>query len=140
MSTVGSTSSSTSSSSSSSTGNSIQDLSPDQFLQLMLTELQNQDPLNPMDNTQILQEIGQMDQISASTKLTTTLDSVLLAQNLSSAGAMIGKNVTGLTSDGTSVSGIVSKVTVSGGTPQLTIGQNTISLTNIQTINPTTGT
>ena len=31
-----------------------------QFLTLMITELQNQDPLNPMDNTQMLQQISQI--------------------------------------------------------------------------------
>ena len=44
----------------------------------MITELQNQDPLNPMDNTQMLEQINQIRQIGATDKLTSTLDSVLL--------------------------------------------------------------
>ena len=38
------------------------------FLTLMITELQNQDPLNPMDNAQMLEQIGQIRQISATSQ------------------------------------------------------------------------
>ena len=44
--------------------------------------LQNQDPLNPMQTSQIMDELGQMQQISASNKLTTTLDAMALGQSL----------------------------------------------------------
>ena len=43
----------------------LKDLDIDQFLKLMVTELTNQDPLNPMDNTQLVQQIGEIRQISA---------------------------------------------------------------------------
>ncbi len=52
-----------------------------QFLQMMIAELQNQDPLNPMQNSQIMQELGQMQQITSSNNLNTTLSSVALGQS-----------------------------------------------------------
>ena len=41
----------------------LQNLNMNDFLKLMISELQNQDPLNPMDNSQLLQQISQMREI-----------------------------------------------------------------------------
>ena len=48
------------------------------FLKLMITELQQQDPLNPMDNKDMLNQIAQIRAVGASDQLTKTLNSVLL--------------------------------------------------------------
>ena len=55
-----------------------------QFIQMMITELQNQDPTSPMDNSQILQEIGQIESISSTQKLSDTLTSMQLQQDMTS--------------------------------------------------------
>ena len=90
----------------------LKDLDMDQFLQLMITELTNQDPLNPMDNTQLVQQIGEIRQISATTQLSESLLSMQAGQSLTTASGLIGKHVTALTSSGESVDGVVDKVTV----------------------------
>jgi len=48
----------------------LKDLDINQFLQLMVSELTHQDPLNPMDNTQLVQQIGELRSIAASDQLT----------------------------------------------------------------------
>ena len=83
-----------------------------QFLTLMITELQNQDPLNPMDNTQMLQQISQIRQIGATQQLQDSLQAVFVGQNLSTASGLIGKQVNALTDDGKNVKGVVDRVTV----------------------------
>ena len=90
----------------------LRDLNLDHFLKLMLTELQNQDPLDPLDNSEILAQISQIRAISATDKLSETLDSVLLGQNLGTASGLIGKRIDALSDDGDSVNGIVDRVTV----------------------------
>ena len=52
----------------------LRDLDLNEFLQLMITELQNQDPLDPMDNSEILQQITQIREISATDSLQETLE------------------------------------------------------------------
>lgn len=111
-------------------------LDTSQFLDLMIAELQNQDPLNPMDNAQMIEQIGQIRQIDASTKLATTLDAVLMGQNLSSASALIGKTITGLDADSKRITGTVDKVTVTDGVPKLHVGAKTITLNNVGEILP----
>lgn len=83
-----------------------------EFLKLLIAQMQNQDPLSPMENTEIMQQIGQIREIGATDKLTSTLDSVLMGQNLSTASSLIGKKVTALTDDGRNVTGVVDRVSV----------------------------
>jgi len=68
----------------------------DRFLKLLVTQLQNQDPLNPMDNAQMTTQLAQISTVTGIDKLNTTLssmiDSVASSQNVQSAD-MIGKSV-----------------------------------------------
>ena len=96
------------------TGNAgdLREVDLNQFLQLLVTELQNQDPLDPMDNSEILAQISQIREISATDQLSDTLGSVLLGQNMATASGLIGKRVTGLTEDAENIEGIVDRVSV----------------------------
>jgi len=114
-----SNSSNSNSGSSTSTGNAINDIDMNTFLKLMITELQQQDPLNPMDNKDMLNQIAQIRAVGASDQLTKTLNSVLLGQNISSATSLIGADVSAVTDDGQSVTGIVSRIAIDKGVPKL---------------------
>jgi flagellar basal-body rod modification protein FlgD len=105
----------------------VSSLNVDSFLKLMITELQHQDPLNPMDSSQMLDQISQMRQITSSDKLTSTLNSVLLGQNIASSTNLIGANVIGVSDDNQKVSGIVSSVSIDNGAPKLHLNLNTIA-------------
>lgn len=63
------------SSSSTGTGNNAQDLQ-NQFLTMLVTQLQNQDPTNPMDNSQLTTQLAQINTLSGIEKLNTTLGSI----------------------------------------------------------------
>ena len=115
--------------------NTLRDLDADQFLKLMITELQNQDPLNPTDNQAILEQINTIRQINASDKEIDTLNAVLLGQNLATASSVIGKQITGIDDAGKKVTGVVDKVTVADGQAKVQVGNATISLKNIGEIN-----
>ena len=90
----------------------LKDLDINQFLQLMIAELTNQDPLNPMDNTQLVQQIGSIREISATDKLSSALDLVQSGQSLTTASSLIGKNVKALTDDNENIEGTVERVSV----------------------------
>jgi flagellar basal-body rod modification protein FlgD len=68
--------SSSSSSSSSSSTSSASDLQS-QFLTLLTTQLKNQDPLNPMDNSQMTTQLAQISSLESLQNLNTTLSSLL---------------------------------------------------------------
>jgi flagellar basal-body rod modification protein FlgD len=93
-------------------GNGLNDVDTSQFLNLMITELQNQDPLNPTDNAALLEQIGQLRSISSNDRLVSTLTSFSNTQELTTASSLIGKKVTGLDVKGDEVKGEVSSVSV----------------------------
>jgi flagellar hook assembly protein FlgD len=97
----------------------INDIDLGTFLQLMITELQNQDPLNPLDNKDMLAQISQIREVGATDKLTETLDSVLLGQNIASSTNLIGSDVDAVSDDNQRVSGVVTRVSIENGQPKL---------------------
>ncbi len=121
-------------------GPGLNDTDVDQFLGLLIAELQNQDPLNPMDNSELVQQVSQIREISATNQLTDTLSSVLLGQNTATASSLIGKRVTALTDGAENVEGVVSRASVTvndsdgGRTIRIHIGDKSVTLENIREI------
>ena len=121
---------------SSNAANPFASLNLNDFLQMMITELQNQDPTNPMSSDEMLSEITQMGQISTAEQLTTTLTGMETGQNLSNASALIGMQVEGTDSSGNSVSGTVGSVSIANGSPTLNVGSSTLTLDQVTNILP----
>lgn len=68
----------------------------DRFLTLLVTQMQNQDPLNPMDNAELTSQLAQINTLKGIATMNTTLDSLLSAYSDSmsmQSASMIGKNV-----------------------------------------------
>lgn len=91
------------------------------FLQLMLAQLQNQDPLNPTDSNEFMSQIAQFSSVEQSINTNSKLDQLLVNSNISQASTMIGLSIVG--TDGTQ--GIVQSVRIdsSGSTAILTNGK-----------------
>jgi flagellar basal-body rod modification protein FlgD len=97
----------------------LNEVNVDDFLKLMIAELQNQDPLNPLENDELVAQMSQIRSVAATDKLTSTLDSVLLGQNIASATNLINTDIDGISDDGQKVTGIVRRVSVAEGRPKL---------------------
>lgn len=75
----------------------------DKFMTLLVTQLRNQDPLNPMDNAQMTSQLAQLQTVTGVNKLNTTLESLkasyqssesLQATNLIGRGVLVeGENI-----------------------------------------------
>jgi len=123
-------------SSSSTNNNPLQSISVEDFTQMLITELQHQDPTQPMSSTDLMNQVSQIQAIDSNQQLTTTLQSVALGQSIASAGSLIGATVTGVDSAGKQVSGTVNSASISNGSAVLNVGTSTISLTNVTQIAP----
>ena len=117
------------------TSNAYDKLDTNAFLKMLVSELQNQDPMNPMDNAQILQQVSQIKAIQSNDKLTSTLSGLQIQQGLLTASTLLQKSITGLTDNGTKVSGVVDKVSADANGAKVSVGEQTISLKNITEIN-----
>ena len=119
------------------TTNSQMSLSPTDFLNMMVTQLQHQDPLNPTSSSDLLAQMSQIGQLQSSTSLQTTLQNFGLQTSLSSASAMIGKTVTGTDSNAKPLSGVVTSIQVQGGNVSLELDNGvSMSLANVTGIAP----
>lgn len=119
MTTVTGTNSATGTSTSS-TSTSSTTLNYNDFLQLMVAQLQNQDPLNPTDTNQFMSQIAEFSNVEQAINANSKLDQLLVNSNISQASTMIGLVITG--TDGTH--GVVQSVRIdsSGSTAILTDG------------------
>ena len=92
----------------------VKQLSSNDFIKLMLTQLQHQDPTQPTNSDQLLSQISQIGQLQASTELQSSLTGLVAQNQIGSAGNLIGKTVKGLDSQNKDVSGVVNSVRVQG--------------------------
>lgn len=119
---------------------SYNDLDIDAFLKLLISELQNQDPLDPMDNSEMVQQIGQIREIGATDELSRTLGKLSSSQELVTASSLIGQTVRGLADDASAVDGVVDRITVETSTENDTrsvkvhVGGKTMDIKNIREI------
>src|ERR1043166_8507062 len=87
------------------------DLKSQDFIKMMVTQLQNQDPLEPAKNQDLLAQMSQIGQLQSNTQLQDVLKNLSLQGQLGSAGNLIGKTVQGLAEDGkTTMQGVVNSV------------------------------
>src|SRR5438477_12257964 len=106
----------------SSTKKSSDDLGKDDFMKLMLAQLQHQDPLKPMDDQAFIAQTAQFNALDEMTKLNKTLTAVLDSQQLAEATGMIGKTISATGTDGKEVKGVVTAASMSAGVAMLHLG------------------
>jgi flagellar basal-body rod modification protein FlgD len=112
----------------------MNELTMSDFIKMMVAELENQDPTNPMSNTEMLQQISQMRSITSNDRLTNGVESLTLGQALSTASSLIGKTVTGVNTLNEEITGKVDKVTIENGEAKLYVGSSIIKVSNVTAI------
>lgn len=99
------------------------------LLQIVLTQLTYQDPLEPMDNFEFVSQLAQFSQIQQTQEMNDNLTVLVQAQTTGQAANLLGKTIDVAAGSG-QISGVVTAVGFQNGTPALTIETsegNTIS-------------
>src|SRR6202163_4692810 len=100
-------------------------LGADAFLQLLTTQLKNQDPLHPMDDTQSIAQLAQFYSVQASTELKDAFASFQSNFSVMQSAGLLGKTVSAQATDSsgnvTSVTGLVKTISVINGQPMITL-------------------
>jgi flagellar basal-body rod modification protein FlgD len=94
---------------SSSSSKSTSTASYDNFLKLLMTQMKNQDPTDPMKSTDYMAQLATFSQVEQTVKSNEKLDALLASSTLSQVDSVIGRTITSW--DGT-VSGQVKSVTI----------------------------
>ena len=87
-------------------------LSTQDFIKMMVTQLQNQDPMDPAKSSDLLAQMSQIGQLQSSSDLQDALKGLVLQNQIGSASSLIGKNVEGLDDNNNTIRGIVNSVKV----------------------------
>jgi flagellar basal-body rod modification protein FlgD len=117
------TTTTTQSSSTSNTSATSSLLGKDQFLQLMMAELQNQNPMSPnsSDPTQYVTELAQFTSLEQQTNTAQSTAQSATADQASQALALLGHTVSYIDPAGNSGTGVVQKVDFTTSGPTLTV-------------------
>lgn len=78
-------------------GDAFSSLSSEEFTKIILTELQNQDPLEPNDTGALLEQLSSIRSIQSDLELQNRLEAMVAQNELAGASGLIGKRVSGLT-------------------------------------------
>jgi flagellar basal-body rod modification protein FlgD len=107
----------------------------DQFLQLLVTQLQHQDPLEPVGQEDFLQQLAQFSTVEGVEKLNASFADFLSAQQLSTGFNLAGKSVEYTDADtGAVLTGRVDAVSLTDGRVTLQIGGAGITLDQVTTV------
>ena len=79
------------------------------FLKLLVAQMKNQDPTNPMDSTQYVAQLAAFSNVEQSVQMNSKLEQILQSSALAQADALLGRSIT--SADGT-VTGKVEEVRV----------------------------
>ena len=110
-------------------------LDRDAFLKLLITQLQNQDPMSPMKDADFIAQLAQFASLEQMQHLNDGFDAVGKSALASHAFAMIGKTIDYVDlSTGSVVTGQVDSVSFAGGWPKLNVGSSAIELGSVLTV------
>lgn len=96
------------------------------YLNLLVQQLRNQDPLDPMDNNQMTAQLAQLSELEQLEGVNSKFDQVLLLTQRSQATSLIGKTVTYSPDGQATLQGVVDAVKVVGGKVHVQIGQQLV--------------
>lgn len=113
-------------------------LTAEDFLRLLIVQLQNQDPTEPTSNEELLGQLSQMQSLQSNLDLSETLENLTSAQLssafTSSAGALIGKQIEATDENGEPVSGIAERAILREGKTYIGVGDIEVPIENITLI------
>ncbi len=116
-----------------------QSLDSEAFMQLLVTQLRNQDPSSPMDTNQMISQTTQLAVMEKLTNMDTTSQEGFALQMRSAAAALIGHTVSYIDANGDTQSGVATSVSYAGSVPVVTVGDQKINLDAISgVVTPTT--
>ncbi|MCS6830766.1 MAG: flagellar hook capping FlgD N-terminal domain-containing protein [Armatimonadota bacterium] len=106
--------------------------SKDQFLKLFLAQLQNQNPLEPMQDRDFLMQLAQFTQVENAEEMTRTLQQLQTLVTATQATTLLGKQVVALPEgEASSVEGKVSAVRFTADGIRLIVGGKEVRVQNI---------
>jgi len=122
----------------SSTGSTpgMQTITGEDFMSLLITQMSNQDPMNPMSNEDMSAQLAQFSSLDELETLNTTMADQLTSSSLSFASSLIGSPICAFNSKTkNTIEGVVESVSITDSVPYINVGGAKVSiydLTNVK--------
>jgi len=116
---------------------SSQAISSSDFMKMLVTQLANQDPMNPMSNEDFSAQLAQFSSLEELQQVNSNMNDQLTGLSLSLASGLIGKKITATDSRLKDViEGVVSSVSISNGIPYVEVAGRKVSIYDVSNIAP----
>jgi flagellar basal-body rod modification protein FlgD len=99
----------------------LQGLGEDAFMKLLITQLQHQDPTNPLEDREFIAQLAQFATLEQMQQMNSNCFLLAGLSATNQAMALIGRNVEYFDADGQTVEGVVSEITFANGSPMLLV-------------------
>jgi len=105
-------------------------LNEDDFMLLLLAQLKTQDPLEPMNNQELMGQMTQLNSLASLKSIDESMKSMSFDQQVNYGATLIGKDVTWKTDEG-SESGEVTDIIVENNKVYVQIGEKQVSIKDV---------
>ena len=109
-------------------------LGKDDFLKLLVTQLQNQDPTNPTDSSTWMAQLAQYSSLEQMTNVAQSVGQLVTSSSLTQGVELIGKQLTWTRGDGSTGIGVCDGMTLQDGSPVLDVGGEGITPDQITSV------
>lgn len=118
------------------TGAASANLTSNDFLKLLMQQLQYQDPLDPVDNKEFISQQAQFTQLSTTQEMNNNIAS---NNGATQAASLVGENVTLTDPDDSTktITGTVTSATISGKNSTILVNGKSYPLSSLKTVNST---
>ncbi len=109
------------------------DMGKDEFLKILITQLQNQDPTKPMEDKEFISQMAQFSSLEQMNNLNSEFAKVAINLSSNQAVSLLGKNVTLMDLNGNEISGRVEAVR-NGDKPQVQINNRLYDYASVEKV------
>ena len=109
----------------------------DDFMTLLFAQMKNQDPMKPMDSSEMMSQIATLNSLNALLSIKESISTLNSSQTLSYATSLIGKTINAVpdpNDTSTIVTGVVTSMTTYNGETLVQIGDTDVKLSTIVSV------
>jgi flagellar basal-body rod modification protein FlgD len=112
-------------------GKTSTSLDSNQFMQILMAQLTHQNPLEPMDSNEMMNQFSQLNSLQELRDIHTAMDKVSVSNQTTYLASLIGKTIKANRSDGKILEGVVDGVLADKDNPQIRIGNELVDLADV---------
>ena len=106
-------------------------LDSSQFMEILMAQLTHQNPLEPMNNAEMMSQFSQLNSLQELRDIHAAMDKLSASNQVMYMASLIGKTVKVNRPDGNILEGVVSEVITEKDNPQLKIGNEKVSVSDV---------